>query len=135
MVNRINILCIDQLIVMARIGIYDWEKRCLQKLIFDLKLKYTDILCISYERPFIYLDYTQIGCIIRDIVNTKHFLLIEEIAELVSKTIINRFSIVYQVQIRINKPGAMRDARNVGICIKRTKLNDLKKIQLYLGWK
>ncbi|WP_284307262.1 dihydroneopterin aldolase [Blochmannia endosymbiont of Camponotus sp. C-046] len=33
-----DILFIEQLTVMAYIGINDWEKKCLQKLIFDLQL-------------------------------------------------------------------------------------------------
>lgn len=128
-----NTLYIDQLTVMARVGVHHWEKQCLQKLIFDLRLTYNNTSFINQTNTVLYLDYTEINQIILNTVNTKHFLLIEEIAEVVSQKLIERFSIISKIQIRVNKPGAIYNARNVSISIKRKKLNQPKKINLYIG--
>lgn len=128
-------LYIDQLAIMARIGVYDWEKQCLQKLIFDLQLVYTRQFCINKTNTSFYIDYTQINQIIINIVNTKHFLLIEEIAEIVSETLIKKFPIISQVRIRVNKPGAVHNARNVGIFMQRNQSNNSKNFKLYTGWR
>lgn len=110
-----DILYIDQLTIMAKIGIHDWEKKSFQKLIFDLQ--------ICYDKAFYpnYLDYTKINQVILDTMSIKHFFLIEEVAETISEKLINDFPIISRIQVKVNKPGAICNARNVGICINRKK--------------
>lgn len=120
---------------MARIGIHTWEKKCLQKLVFDIKLSYVHVLPISNTNSLFYLDYSAISKIIFDLMNVRHFFLIEDVAEIVSRTLIEKFSIICQVQIKVSKPGAIYNARNVSICINRNVENYLETFKVYIGWK
>lgn len=129
-----DILYINQLMVMARIGIHDWEKQRFQKLFFDLQIIYNNTYNINNIFISNYLDYTQINQTILDIINTRHFPLIEDVAETTAKTLINKFNLINQIQIKVNKPRAIPNAGNVGICINRIKkIHDLKTIKIYTG--
>lgn len=126
-----DILYIDQLIIMARIGVHNWEKKCFQKLIFDLKIFYKNTYVKNIS--LYYLDYIQIRQIVFDTVNIRHFFLIEDVAEVVVRNLINKFAIISRIQIKVSKPGAMRNANNVGVYIDRKKLFYFKKPKIYIG--
>lgn len=126
-------LCIDNLITQASIGIHGWEKKCLQKLIFDVQVVYINQFSINHPNTLCYLDYTMVSKTIVDIVNARHFFLIEEVAEVVSKTLIKNFSSISKVRIKVSKPGAIQNARNVSIILQRKKLSNVKKVKLYTG--
>lgn len=127
-----DFLYINQLMIMTRVGVYNWEKKCLQKIIFDLKLMYVNDFNLN---TFDYLDYTKVSKTIVDFINTRYFTLIEEIAELVSKLLIEKFAKICQVQIKVSKLGAIYNARNVSIYMKRNRLNNLKPVNIYIGWR
>ncbi|CAD83586.1 dihydroneopterin aldolase, also has dihydroneopterin triphosphate 2'-epimerase activity [Candidatus Blochmanniella floridana] len=114
-----DILYINQLIVMSSVGIYDWEKNQLQKLIFDLELTCHDKFFVSNTDMSNYLDYTKISNIILDTINGKHFLLIEYIAEEIIKILMEKFSVISWIRLKVDKPNAVCNARSVGICIER----------------
>ncbi|WHL25026.1 MAG: dihydroneopterin aldolase [Candidatus Blochmannia vicinus] len=113
-----NILFIERLTVMAYIGIYDWEKKYLQKLIFDVQLSYNTEVFLSETSIISYVDYTHVSQTILDLVSKRHFYLIEDIANLTVNTLVKKFCI-YWIRVKVSKPGAIRDASNVGICIER----------------
>lgn len=114
-----DILFIEKLIVMTMIGIHTWEKKFLQKLIFDMELAYDKTrLNNNNNNLSSYLDYTRVRQLILNIVNEKHFLLIEDVAEITAKAVIRDFC-VYWVRVIVRKPSAMHDADCVGVCIKR----------------
>lgn len=115
-----DVLFIEKLIVTAIIGIHDWEKKCFQKLIFDVELAYDNKLLKKNAGVSSYLDYSQVREKILDIVSREHFLLIEDVAEVTAHGLIENFCI-YWVRVTVRKPSAMRDAANVGISIKRKK--------------
>lgn len=112
-----DILFIEKLIVMTMIGIHTWEKKCLQKLIFDIELAY-DKTRLNNNHLSSYLDYTRVRQLILSIVSEKHFLLIEDVAEITARAVIRDFC-VYWVRVIVRKPSAMHDAASVGVCIKR----------------
>ncbi|AAZ40708.1 dihydroneopterin aldolase, also has dihydroneopterin triphosphate [Candidatus Blochmanniella pennsylvanica str. BPEN] len=124
-----DILFIDRLTVMAYIGINDWEKNCLQKLIFDLQLSCNTEFFEDHQSVVSYIDYTHVNQVILSLVSQKHFYLIEDVANLIANTLIEKFCI-YWVRVKVNKPGAIHNACNVGICVERknkTLLKSLKK--------
>ncbi|WP_331828482.1 dihydroneopterin aldolase [Candidatus Blochmannia sp. SNP] len=113
-----NILFIERLTVMAYIGIYDWEKKYLQKLIFDLQLSYNTAVFLGETSIVSYLDYTHVSQTILDLVSKKHFYLIEDVANLIVNTLVKKFCVCW-ISVKVSKPGAIRDASNVGIYIER----------------
>ncbi|URJ29735.1 dihydroneopterin aldolase [Blochmannia endosymbiont of Camponotus sp.] len=113
-----NILFIEQLTVMAYIGIYDWEKKSLQRLIFDLQLSYDTAVFLGGASKTSYVDYTHVSQTILDLVSKKYFYLIEDVANLTVNTLVKKFC-VYWIRVKVSKPGAIRGASNVGVCIER----------------
>lgn len=116
-----DILYIDQLVVMSSIGIYDWEKQRLQKLVFDLELTCSDKYFATNTNISNYLDYTRVNNIILNTMNGRHFLFIENVAETMVKILMKEFSIISWIRLKVNKPNAMHNVCSVGICIERRK--------------
>ncbi|MCV2525754.1 MAG: FolB domain-containing protein, partial [Candidatus Lightella neohaematopini] len=76
-----NIIYIEKLLIITKIGIYDWEKVNLQKLIIDLKISYNGSLIKYSEHSKYFIDYKIISDEIMLITNNKHFSLLEQLAE------------------------------------------------------
>ncbi|URJ25149.1 FolB domain-containing protein [Candidatus Blochmannia ocreatus (nom. nud.)] len=116
-----DILFIEKLIVMAYIGIYDWEKKFLQKLIFDVQLGYEPkSKHLGNNDKTFYINYIDVSNTILNLVNEKQFFLIEDVADIVANILIKQFNILW-TQIIVSKPQGITGATNVGICIKRNK--------------
>ncbi|MCV2518679.1 MAG: FolB domain-containing protein [Candidatus Lightella neohaematopini] len=118
-----DIIYIEKLIVITKIGIYNWEKINLQKLIIDLKIGYDGSL-IRYDKYSKYfIDYKIISNEVMLITNNKHFYLVEQLAEYIAKYLIKKFNLFY-IKIKISKPNAIPNASNVSIIIKRYNKNN-----------
>ncbi|WP_236840119.1 dihydroneopterin aldolase [Blochmannia endosymbiont of Camponotus nipponensis] len=113
-----DILFIEQLTVMTYIGIHDWEKKCLQRLIFDLQLSYNIKYFLDKKSISSYIDYTHVSQTVLSLVSGKHFCLIEDVANLIASVLIEKY-FIFGVRVKVSKPGAIHDAFNVGICIER----------------
>lgn len=118
-----DILFIEQLIVMAFIGVYDWEQQRLQKLVFDLELGYNGLPPISHSNDFMdYLNYVDASEAVISLVSGKHFVLVELVAEQVAEQLITQFNLLW-AHVKVSKPGAVSYASNVGVIIERWKRN------------
>lgn len=113
-----DIVFIDDLRVDATIGIYDWERKIKQTLAFDIEMA-TDIRqaaaadCIDYT-----LNYKAVSKRVIDFVEQSAFLLVETLAERICEIIMQEFDVKW-MKLTLNKLGAVRGARSVGIRIER----------------
>lgn len=123
-----DILFIEQLTVMAYIGINDWEKNCLQKLIFDLQLSCNTDFFLDNRNIISYVDYTHVNQVILNLVGQKHFYLIEDVANLIANTLMKKFCIEW-IRVKVSKPGAIHNAFNVGVCIERQNKMFIKSLK------
>ncbi|BAC24618.1 ygiG [Wigglesworthia glossinidia endosymbiont of Glossina brevipalpis] len=113
-----NTLFINKLCVMTSVGIHKWEKSILQKILLDIKIK-LDIKKNFYLDDIRYsIDYTKVHKEVINLIQKKHFNLIETIAIELSDMIIDKFLVSY-VKIKITKPSAIPEALNVGIIIEK----------------
>ena len=102
------------------IGIWEWEKRLPQKVVFDLELS-TDIkVAADSDSIDDALDYKAVAKRIKAIVADHQFELIEALAETIAQTILNEFDVSW-LKLKVSKPFAIRDSENVGLIIERTK--------------
>lgn len=109
---------IEGLKVDALIGVYDWEREILQPLEFDIEMA-TDIRAAAENDDLSRtLDYFAISQAVTELVTNSAFKLIESLAEAVSKLIREQFGVCW-VKIRVSKPGAVGNARNVAVQIER----------------
>ena len=111
---------LTKLEVETVIGIWEWEKRLPQKVVFDLELS-TDIKkAASSDSINDALDYKAVSKRIKAIASENRFELIETLAETIAKAILDEFEVNW-LKLKVSKPFAIRDSKNVGLIIERTK--------------
>lgn len=114
-----DIIYLRDLRVDTVIGIYDWEREIRQTVVIDLEMG-TDIRRAA-ETDAIEdtLDYKAIAKAVIAFVEQSEFQLVETLAERVAELILRDFSVPW-LRLSINKQGAVRGARDVGVCIERS---------------
>ncbi len=100
------------------IGVNDHERHEKQTVVINLCLE-TDLRRAGQTDDIRdTLDYKQLKLDIRDFVETSQFLLIERLAEGVAALCLQRPA-VQKVTVRVDKPGALSQARTVAVEIER----------------
>ncbi|MBF9001459.1 MULTISPECIES: dihydroneopterin aldolase [Vibrio] len=112
---------IDQLEVIATIGVYDWEQQIKQKLILDIEMAHDNRPAGLSDNVVDALDYSTVSTAIIEHIESGAFLLVERVAEEVAELIMTKFSVPW-VHIRLTKPKAVAQARGVGVIIERGEL-------------
>lgn len=112
---------IEELTVFAQIGIYDWEQQIKQKLIFDIEMAWDSRKAAETDDVTFCLNYAEVSEFIITYVQAKPFLLIERVANEVAEQLQTQFGITW-LRLRLSKPKAVAQARNVGIIIERGHL-------------
>ncbi|OOF35817.1 dihydroneopterin aldolase [Rodentibacter heidelbergensis] len=109
---------IEELTVFAQIGVYDWEQKIKQKLVFDLEMAWDARKAAETDDVQYCLNYAEVSQCILDYVQSKAFLLIESVAYEVADELQQRFNIPW-LRLKLSKPQAVAQARSVGIMIER----------------
>ena len=110
---------IEGLEIEALIGIYDWERRIRQTLVFDIEMAFDNRIPAASDAIEDTLNYKAVSRRIVDYVSQSDFGLVETLAERVAAIILDEFG-VQKVRLKLSKPGAVRGARAVGVTIERT---------------
>ncbi len=113
-----DIIFLRELRVETLIGVYEWEKRVPQTLQLDLEIALPDGRAGQSDDLADSLDYAQITAHIRKVLATRHFGLLEALAEHIARILLDDFKAPW-VKISVAKLQAIRDCRQVGICIER----------------
>ncbi|WP_458526748.1 dihydroneopterin aldolase [Onishia taeanensis] len=109
---------IEALEVDTVIGVYDWERDILQRLVLDLELA-TDIRPAAADDDIAKtLDYAAISERIAAFAGEHAFALVETFAERLAETLRADFGIA-RLSLTVRKPGAVGNARAVGVRITR----------------
>ncbi|HHF3993452.1 TPA: dihydroneopterin aldolase [Haemophilus influenzae] len=109
---------IEELTVFAQIGVYDWEQQIKQKLVFDLEMAWNCKQAAETDDVAYCLNYAEVSQVIIDYVESKPFLLIERVAYEVAELLESRYQL-QGLKIKLSKPKAVAQARNVGVLIIR----------------
>ena len=113
-----DIIFISELRIETVIGIFDWERQIKQTVILDIELA-TDIRkAAQSDHIDDTIDYKTLTKKVIAFVEASEFQLVETLAERVCELIQKEFSVPW-VKLKLNKPGALRGARDVGILIER----------------
>lgn len=113
-----DIVFIDQLSVITTIGVYDWEQTIQQKLVFDVEMAWDNRKAAVSDDVNDCLSYADVSEAIIAHVTHGKFALVERVAEEVATLLLDRFASPW-VRIRVSKPGAVAQARQVGVLIER----------------
>ncbi|CAL4318500.1 Dihydroneopterin aldolase [Buchnera aphidicola (Neophyllaphis podocarpi)] len=115
-----NTIFINDLIVFTTIGIYNWEKSIKQKLILDISMKWNNSMFNKTYNINDCLNYENIAKYLESYLYKNKFLLIETVAEKISDIILYKFN-SYFTTVKVTKPNALYNAKEVGIIIHRNK--------------
>ncbi len=115
-----DIVFIEQLSVITTIGVYDWEQTIEQKLVFDIEMGWDNVAAAKSDDVNDCLSYADVSEAVISHVEGQRFALVERVAEEVAELLLNRFNSPW-VRIKVNKPGAVARAANVGVIIERSK--------------
>ena len=102
------------------VGIWDWERKIKQTVSIDLEMG-TDIRrAAASDAIEDTLNYKQVSKRIQAFVEESSFQLVETMAENIATIILDEFDVPWTT-VSVNKPGAIRGARDVGVRIHREK--------------
>ena len=113
-----DIIFLNDLRVDTVIGIYEWERRVKQTVVFDFEMG-TDIRkAAASDTIDDTLNYKAVAKRVIEFVEASEFQLVETLAERVAQLILTEFAVPW-LQLKLNKVGAVRYARDVGVIIER----------------
>lgn len=108
-----------ELTTEAIIGIYDWERRVKQTIAIDLEFPCDVRRAASADSIDATLNYKKVAKRILEFVSNSEFHLVETLAERTALMVLREFKLDW-VRLTLNKPGAVRGSRDVGVTIERT---------------
>ena len=113
-----DIIFISDLRIDAVIGIYDWERQIKQTVCIDLELACDCKKAAATDSVEDTLNYKLVAKRIQQFVADSEFQLVETMAEGIAAVVLEEFTVPW-VEVSVNKPGAIRGARDVGVRIFR----------------
>lgn len=113
-----DIIYINALEIETLIGIYPWERQIKQKIVLDLEMA-TDIRKAANSDVIEdTLNYKAVAKSLIQFVGDSEFELVETLAERIAERVLDEFAVPW-LRLRLNKRGAVRGARDVGLMIER----------------
>ena len=113
-----DIIYLRDLRIDTIIGIYDWERRMKQTIIIDLEMG-TDIRkAANSDNIDDTLNYKAVAKRLMSYVGDSEFELVEALAEKIAEIIMDEFNVPW-LKLSLNKKGAVRGVRDVGVIIER----------------
>lgn len=110
---------LNGLTVECIVGIWDWERQVKQTVVLDIEMV-TDIRrAAATDRIEDTLDYKKVSKRLLAFVGESQYQLVETLTERVAEIIVKEFGVSW-VKVTLNKRGALRGSRDVGIIIERT---------------
>ncbi|MEE4244985.1 MAG: dihydroneopterin aldolase [Kangiellaceae bacterium] len=113
-----DIVFIEDLTIETVIGIYDWERKIRQKVIFNIEMSSDIAKAAETDTIEHALDYKAVSKRIISFVEASEFQLVETLAEKVAEIIQQEFGVSW-LSLKLSKPGAVRGSRAVGVKIQR----------------
>jgi dihydroneopterin aldolase len=114
-----DIIFLSGLTTECIIGIWDWERRVKQKIVVDLEMGADIRRAAATDHIDDTLDYKRVAKRLLQFIGDSQFQLVETLAERIAELVITEFAVPW-VRVRLNKQGAIRGSRDVGILIERS---------------
>jgi len=114
---------LNELKVETVIGIWDWERKIRQTVIIDLEMSADIAKAAATDDVKDTLNYKSVAKRIQSFVSDSSFQLVETLAERIAGIVRDEFGVKW-VKVRVNKVGAIRGSRDVGILIERGQWSD-----------
>jgi len=109
---------IRELKIPCLIGIFDWERKKKQIVSVDIELPAPILKASQTDQIRDAVDYKKIAKRTIDYVSSSKFYLIEALIENLAQVLLKEFKLK-EITLQVEKPGAIRGAKTVGIRITR----------------
>jgi len=109
---------IEGLRIETIIGVFDWERQVKQTVSIDLEYAADCVRAAHGDRLEDTLSYKRVAKRLMEFVGQGRFGLVETLAEQVARLMRDEFGVGW-VRLKVNKEGALRGARGVGVIIER----------------
>jgi len=114
---------LDELKVDTIIGIWEWERRIRQTVVIDIEMSADIAKAAATDDVADTLNYKSVAKRVQSFVAESSFQLVETLAERIASIIREEFAVAW-VKVRVNKPGAIRGSKAVGVLIERGERTD-----------
>ncbi len=114
---------LNELKVDTIIGIWEWERRVRQTVVIDLEMSADIAAAAATDDVADTLNYKLVAKRLQDFIADSGFQLVETLAERIAAIIRDEFGVAW-VMVRVNKPGAIRGSKDVGVVIERGERPD-----------
>ena len=108
------------LTVECIIGFIEWERRIKQTIVLDVEMPVDCARAAQTDNVAETLDYKKVAKRLIAFVSASEFKLVETLAHRTALLIIEEFGVDW-VRLSINKPGAIRGSKDVGVAVLRTR--------------
>ncbi|WP_019519563.1 dihydroneopterin aldolase [Faucicola boevrei] len=113
-----DVVFIKGLKVDAVIGVYEWEQKIAQPLIYDIEMYGSQQQASQTDNINDALNYKTVCERIAEVSLANKVALLERLAELVAQMILSEFA-TQKVSVTIHKPTAIKEADSVGVKVTR----------------
>ena len=113
-----DIIFINDLRIETVIGIFDWERKTKQTVILDIEMAGDCRKAAASDNVEDTISYKTVAKRLIEFVENSEFQLVETLAERCAEIVLEEFQLPW-VKLRVNKQGALRGARDVGVVIER----------------
>ena len=102
------------------IGFIDWERRVKQTVVVDLELPVDCRRASVTDDVADTVDYKSVAKRVLAFIEASEFKLVETLAHRLALLLLEEFALEW-VRIALNKPGAIRNSRDVGVVVERSR--------------
>jgi 7,8-dihydroneopterin aldolase/epimerase/oxygenase len=102
------------------IGFIEWERRVKQTVVVDLELPVDCRRASVSDDVADTVDYKRVAKRVLAYIEASEFKLVETLAHRLALLLLEEFGLEW-VRISLNKPGAIRNSRDVGVVIERSR--------------
>ena len=102
------------------IGFIEWERRIKQTVVLDIELPTDCARAAESDDVEQTVDYKRVAKRVIGFVEASDFKLVETLAHRAAMLILEEFNVDW-VRLSVNKPGAIRHSKDVGVAVLRTR--------------
>ena len=117
-----DIIYINDLRIETVIGIFDWERKVKQMVILDIEMAGDCRKAAVNDDVADTVNYKSVAKRLIEFVGNSDFRLVETLAERCAEIVMEEYGVPW-VRLKVNKQGALRGARDVGVVIERGERN------------
>ncbi|MDJ0904751.1 MAG: dihydroneopterin aldolase [Woeseiaceae bacterium] len=113
-----DIIFLHDLRIETVIGLWEWERKIRQTVAIDIEMSADIRKAAETDSVDDTLNYKAVAKRLQEYVGESSFQLVETLAEKIAGIVTDEFGVAW-VRVKVNKPGAIRGARDAGVIIER----------------